>query len=951
MRNLKKILALVLSLVMTFSVMSVASAAFKDAEDVNAAYTDAVDLLSYLGIFNGYEDGTFKPQGDITRAEVAAIIYRIDTGDVLDTHKNIYSDYNRFEDVKSTSWYAGYVNYCANAEFVKGRTESTFDPNGKVTGYEVLAMILRVVGYDQNDEFSGSQWKIQVASTAQQLGITDRINSTTLNAAATRDLVAELLWRTVYEVPQVTYNMLMQGYNPYQDAVPNANSKLNNTINEDNWMIREYEGTDTWGRPGYGYFHDTDVADKVYDAENEASIVFYTDTPDAVYTEAVDQCTIVKDTGLKGAVAHYINGVKKNNTITSTHNTVNHIEGAQGTVVEIYKSAKTVVEIDTYLAQVTDVVEPKFDKKGHPTNTPYDEFTIFGAPVATAKTGNNNFELGVYYLVNYNEAYEYVAPYAVAETMDGYQTKIWWNAEKHTIEKVDYLDNVNYTLDDAGFDKDNAYTWFFDTYGNVIGSAEIYVPATPAQYAVVHAVQWVNGVGQYGYTLAKVQYMDGTIVEDAVIASVNGKAMQYAGTKPTTAEIEAGYNCFNEEAKAYTTMQYNMFTTEHLYEVTTNRDGSLNLVEVENEIAEVEIKKGVSQLGDTGVYTDSKTLFAYWIDTDGDRVKETLTIVEGYNNGELVKKMKGLGVDYVLAAGQPGLAGFAAIVYVPATGALPGATDTDLEKLVYFTNETTCYELKDQFVVYGAYGTDGKQAPLYFDIDAFGTEQETAMVLDAMVEAYKDTLAVVTYSKLYSTVSNVAPIFDEVTDNDNYGTAKLVTKGSYKFFNREVLKIDTLALNIISSTKFINQDGELISIEDAMLANQNLYVVYKGTNAVAVFVTPTTGSTIGAYMEDLTAKNFKAETAGLVYTIAADAEAGELTYTVDGDVCVADLKADIENSGVVAAIEMAGEAVEVAVNFAKIENGKAVYEVVLTCGDETKTVEVSFKVVEVEAEA
>ena len=86
---MKKLLALVLALVMTLSLAVVGSnAAFKDAKDVNETYSEAVDVLSGMGVFNGYKnaDGTysFQPKGDITRAEVAAIVYRLYTAEAPD---------------------------------------------------------------------------------------------------------------------------------------------------------------------------------------------------------------------------------------------------------------------------------------------------------------------------------------------------------------------------------------------------------------------------------------------------------------------------------------------------------------------------------------------------------------------------------------------------------------------------------------------------------------------------------------------------------------------------------------------------------------------------------------------------------------------------------------------------------------------------------------------------
>ena len=212
MRNLQKILALALALIMSFSLVVTANAAFSDEADITDTYNEAVNVLSQLEVFKGYTDGTYQPQKSITRAEVAAIIYRIATGDVTDTQVSIYSDWNRFTDVHAGEWWAGYINYCANAEYIKGYGNGKFGPDDPVTGYEALAMILRAVGYGKMDgEFQGSDWAVQTAARANTLKVTKNVqNSALLNSAATRELVAELLFRSIL-VPTVEYNQF-SGY-------------------------------------------------------------------------------------------------------------------------------------------------------------------------------------------------------------------------------------------------------------------------------------------------------------------------------------------------------------------------------------------------------------------------------------------------------------------------------------------------------------------------------------------------------------------------------------------------------------------------------------------------------------------------------------------------------------------------------------------------------------------
>ena len=108
---MKKLLAMVLALVMTLS-LAVSANAFKDDKSISDDYAEAVAVLNGMGVFKGYEDNSFKPQGDITRAEVSAIVYRVYTQDVKDAKASMYATYNKFSDMAGAGWAQGYIGYC-----------------------------------------------------------------------------------------------------------------------------------------------------------------------------------------------------------------------------------------------------------------------------------------------------------------------------------------------------------------------------------------------------------------------------------------------------------------------------------------------------------------------------------------------------------------------------------------------------------------------------------------------------------------------------------------------------------------------------------------------------------------------------------------------------------------------------------------------------------------------
>ena len=522
---MKKLLALVLALVMTLSLAVVGSnAAFKDADKVNETYSEAVNVLSGMKVFQGYTDGSFQPKGAITRAEVAAIVYRLYTGDVKDAQASLYATYNKFSDMDGAKWAAGYIGYCANAGLVKGYDAKTFGPADKVTGYQALAMILRAAGYDKNNEFTGADWQLHVAQYAQQLGVLKNVKNEDLNAPASRELVAELLFRTAAYVPTVTYTAAL-GYNSNSSILGNTK---NDTLGYKNFGLTKTDAsTDKWGRPLYKWTNGkTGTALVTYATVKAAPVV--------TYTKAVTECDVAHDAGLKVDTGYtlYVNGQKQplKYTVNLT-DTVTKM-GAQGRLIEVYDDS--IVMIDTFLAKVTAVSAAAYDAQGHlrtEATIKMDVYDVAGSVTSHSLKLTNGedaypYAVGDYVLVNAwttstnsvtesglikntgTEGTDYYGEIvAKATSVDGAQSVIYWNAKQHNVEGTSYDDAYKFNLDNAKTST-SKYTWFFDQYNNLIGNVEI---AAATSYGVINSIWWAgNAADGSGVAKANVTYMDGT---------------------------------------------------------------------------------------------------------------------------------------------------------------------------------------------------------------------------------------------------------------------------------------------------------------------------------------------------------------------------------------------------------------------------------------------------------
>ncbi|MGI6029445.1 MAG: S-layer homology domain-containing protein [Candidatus Heteroscillospira sp.] len=192
---MKRTLALVLALVMVIGMMAVpASADFTDDKEIK--YVEAVDVVAAAGVINGFEDGSFDPDGTLTREQAAKVVAYMLLGEKnADALKATSAP---FADVAANRWSAGYIAYVANEGIINGRDDKTFDPTGKVTAFEFAKLMLGALGYDGKiEQYVGSSWSINVGKTALDIGLFDGNEGADYNAPATREEAALYIFNTL----------------------------------------------------------------------------------------------------------------------------------------------------------------------------------------------------------------------------------------------------------------------------------------------------------------------------------------------------------------------------------------------------------------------------------------------------------------------------------------------------------------------------------------------------------------------------------------------------------------------------------------------------------------------------------------------------------------------------------------------------------------------------------
>ena len=554
---MKKFLSLVLALVMTMSLVTISAGAadFGDSNDID--YKEAVDVISALGIVDGYSDGSFRPDGSLTRGAAAKIICNLVLGPT--TASALSASTAPFKDVPTTNTFAGYITYCSQQGIISGYGDGTFRPTGSLTGNAFLKMLLGALGYDGSVEgYTGANWQVNVVKQAVGIGLDDGNDDFVGSRTVTRQEAALYAFNTLQAtmVEYDTKSAIVVGdvtINTVPARSDMANNAANQTIKQDNKMqfgeryfdnLRLTTVSDDFGRPSNKW------------TVKNVAVGTYPKAADYVYTAAASGDTAadkVKNMGLKGfdvdAASYEINGDSK--TLSGSDNAkLEAIAGltANGTQVLVYldddkaETIDNVVVMETQLMQINTVKSGTVTLKkvddsqdGDTTNVPFKT-------VAAVEEGDDVFatlsgmKADDYVLVvPVRDGSTYKAAYvAVPEVVTGSLDKITTKSGNTKVSGITVADNTYsmsslWTSKDGQLNKDTKLTntgdvtVYLDTYGYAI-----YATNVESSNDVIIIDEIYSSL------------VNGKIVKMAQGWDINGNALQLnLGTNPTLPDSQS----------------------------------------------------------------------------------------------------------------------------------------------------------------------------------------------------------------------------------------------------------------------------------------------------------------------------------------------------------------------------------------------------------------------------
>ena len=180
---MKRIISIAVAIILSLGCVVYA---FSDIDANNKELNQAVELMTKFGILNGYEDGTFRPNNEITRAEFSKVII-----ETIMTDEKVSGDEAKFIDVKENHWAKGYIYLSRKLGIVNGMTIDTFAPENNITYEQAIKMIVAALGYHKQASENGG-WPTGYLAVANDLDITKGISFNPTANATRGDVVLML---------------------------------------------------------------------------------------------------------------------------------------------------------------------------------------------------------------------------------------------------------------------------------------------------------------------------------------------------------------------------------------------------------------------------------------------------------------------------------------------------------------------------------------------------------------------------------------------------------------------------------------------------------------------------------------------------------------------------------------------------------------------------------------
>ncbi|MBQ7399066.1 MAG: S-layer homology domain-containing protein [Clostridia bacterium] len=194
MRNFKflatAIVAAMLACVLAFASFA-ATTPFTDIDDKNETLSDAVSLLSGLGVAKGTSETTFGTMEHVTRQQMAAFVYRL-----MKQGKSVEGGSNTtpFTDLEDSTYFS-YVSWANGMGIIKGTSQTTFNPKGGITLQDAYTMVIRALGHEDENYV----YPFTYIDKAEELGLDNGLDAVVnYTTKLTRGDVAVILYNTFF---------------------------------------------------------------------------------------------------------------------------------------------------------------------------------------------------------------------------------------------------------------------------------------------------------------------------------------------------------------------------------------------------------------------------------------------------------------------------------------------------------------------------------------------------------------------------------------------------------------------------------------------------------------------------------------------------------------------------------------------------------------------------------